>query len=200
MDNNLKEQLSLLVELQSADLDIYSLGQEKDAVPLKLKELEKEFEKKKENLAELDKKSQLLQRQRKEKELELGSKEEERKKMQSQLYQLKTNKEYEAKLKEIESAKADASVLEDAILGLFEEFDKLNIEIKKEKEVLAQEEKNSAVHKQELAASAKEIEQKLKQIQIERDRISEEIEPKILTIYNKITLFSINITRECHNL
>jgi len=136
-DVDLKEQINYLIKLQAVDTQIYQLQQEKQNIPLKLKELEEEFTKKKENLSHLEKKGLDLQKQGKEKELDLASKEEDGRKLQTQLYQIKTNKEYTAKLKEIEAAKADVSVLEDAILVLLEETDKLKNEINNEKQFLA---------------------------------------------------------------
>ncbi len=183
---NLKEQISWLVKLQHIDTQIYGLQQEKDNIPLKIKELEEAFAKKKENLSTLEKKGQELQKQRKEKELDLASKEEETRKMQSQLYQLKTNKEYSAKLKEIESAKADASVAEDAILSLMEEMDKLNKEINKEKDFLAEEEKKSNAEKQKLNLRIKEIEDKLSQLGSQRGQVVQQINPDILSRYERI--------------
>ena len=185
-DVDLKEQINGLVKLQAVDTQIYRLQLEKENIPLKLKELEEIFAKKKENLSLLEKKGLELQKRRKEKELDLASKEEEAHKMQSQLYQLKTNKEYSAKLKEIEAVKADASVAEDAILVLLEETDKLNKEISKEKESLVKEEKNTNAQKQELDLRGKEIKDKLSQLQSQREQVIQQINPEILTRYDRI--------------
>lgn len=185
-DVDLKEQINLLVSVQEIDTQIYSLRQEKQNIPLKLRHLEEEFAKKKENLAQLEKKGLDLQKQRKEQELELASKEEESRKMQTQLYQLKTNKEYSARLKEIEAVKADVSVLEDKILTLLDEADRLKSEINKEKQFLAEEEKKADAEKQRLDLRSKEIEEKLHQLQAHREQRVERITPKILARYEKI--------------
>ena len=185
-DVDLKEQIRQLVSLQGIDSQIYTLRREKEGIPLKLKELEDGFTRKKENLAQLEKKGQDLQKQRNEQELELASKEEEARKMQNQLYQLKTNKEYSAKLKEIGGVKADASVLEDKILTLFDESDKLKNEIIKEKQFLAEEEKKTNAEKQELNERDKEIEDKLRQLQAQREQVVKQINGKILSKYERI--------------
>lgn len=185
-DVDLKEQIRQLVSLQGVDSQIYALRREKEGIPLKLKELEDGFTRKKENLAQLEKKGQDLQKQRNEQELELASKEEEARKMQNQLYQLKTNKEYSAKLKEIGGVKADASVLEDKILTLFDESDKLKSEIIKEKQLLAEEEKKTNAEKQKLNERGKEIEDKLSQLQAQREQVVKQINGKILSRYERI--------------
>jgi len=183
---DLKKQINELVKLQAVDTQIYRLQQEKKNTPARLKELEETFVKKKENLASLEKNSQDLLRKRKEKELECASKEDEGRKMQSQLYQLKTNKEYSAKLKEIDAVEADKSVLEDAILVLMEEADKLNNEIKKEKEFLVEEEKRDKAEKQKIELRSKEIEEKLSQLNAQRTQIVGQVEPEILGKYERV--------------
>ncbi|MFH1678262.1 MAG: C4-type zinc ribbon domain-containing protein [Candidatus Omnitrophota bacterium] len=181
-----KEQIKLLRKIQVIDTRIYSLEKEKDNIPLKLKEAEDAFTKQKEKLTQLEGKGLDLHKQRKEKELELASKEEEAKKMQTQLYQLKTNKEYSAKLKEIEGAKADSAALEDKILVFFDETDKLKNEINKEKEFLQEEEKKNIAEKQKLDLRAKEIEDKLAQLRAQRDQVARQINPEIFRKYEKI--------------
>ena len=87
---DLKQQLSNLVKLQTIDSEIYILKNEKESKPQEIKALETSFEEKKMHLAALEKNSLDLQKQRKERELELGSKEESVKKLETQLYSLKT--------------------------------------------------------------------------------------------------------------
>jgi predicted nucleic acid-binding Zn-ribbon protein len=183
---DLKKQINWLVKLQAVDTQIYRLQQEKKNAPLKIKELQEAFDKKKENLAILEKKGQELLRQRKDKELDCAAKEEEARKMQIQLYQLKTNKEYSARLKEIDVVKADKSVLEDAILVLMEESDKLNKEIKKEKEFLAEEEKRDNAEKQKIELRGKEIEERLSALNSQRSQIAGQVDPEVLTKYERV--------------
>ena len=73
-----------------------------------------------------------MQKQRKDKELELASKEEAAKKLQGQLYSLKTNKEYQTMLQQIQDAKADGELVEEKILILFEESDQVKKETEQE--------------------------------------------------------------------
>jgi predicted nucleic acid-binding Zn-ribbon protein len=108
---DLKSQLGNLVKLQTLDSQIYSLRAEKEAKPQEIKVLQESFEAKKQSLAVLEKNFLDSQKKRKDKELELASKEEGSKKLQSQLYSLKTNKEYQTMLQQIQDSKADASVI-----------------------------------------------------------------------------------------
>ena len=183
---DLKSQLSGLVKLQTVDSEIYSLRLEKSAKPEELKVMEAAFEAKKAHLAELDKKSLDLQKQRKDKELELASKEEAIKKLQGQLYSLKTNKEYQTMLQQIQDAKADSSVIEDKLLELFDKADAVKNEVEKEKQKLKDEEKVFAAEKKKIDDRVKEIDDRLAQLEAQRKQALQDIDPKILGQYERI--------------
>jgi predicted nucleic acid-binding Zn-ribbon protein len=185
---DLKTQLGALVGLQAIDTEIYSLKYEKGSKPQELKAIEIAFEEKKQYVANAEKASLDLQKQRKDKELELASKEEGIKKMETQLYQLKTNKEYQAMLQQIADAKADGSIMEDKILQLLDQTDKAKKDIDKEKEKLKGEEKIFLEQKKKIEDRIKEIDDRLAQLDARRKQIVPEIEPKILAQYERILL------------
>ena len=185
---DLKSQISNLVRLQTIDSEIYSLRYEKESKPQEIKVIEASFEEKKKNLATLEQTLLNLQKQRKEKELELASKEEAAKKLQTQLYSLKTNKEYQTMLKQIQDAKADASVTEDKVLELFDQADKVKSEVEKEKIRLKEEEKVFLEQKKKIEDRIKEIDDRLAQLEAQRKQVVPDINPKILTQYERILL------------
>lgn len=183
---DLKTQISGLIKLQTIDSEIYTLRYEKESKPEEIKNLETAFQQKKQHLADLEKIALDLQKQRKEKELELGSKEEGIKKLQTQLYTLKTNKEYQAMLQEIEGAKADASIIEDKILELLEQADKTKKDVEQEKQKLQAEEKMFLEEKKKIEDRIKEIDDRLSQLEAQRKQALPEIDPKILAQYERI--------------
>jgi len=184
----LKSQISNLSKLQTIDSEIYALRAEKESKPLEIKAIESSFEEKKQHLAALEKKLLDLQKQRKDKELELASKEESTKKLQTQLYSLKTNKEYQAMLQEIDGVKADASVIEDKILELFEQVDSVKSETEQEKQRLKEGEKLFLDQKKKIEERIKEIDDRLAQLEAQRKQLMPDIEPKILAQYERILL------------
>jgi len=185
-DVNLKEQLGLLVQLQTIDSEIYSLKEKKEAKPQEIKLLEEAFEAKKQHLASLEKSTQDLQKQRKDTELELASKEEATKKLQTQLYSLKTNKEYQAMLQQIQDSKADASIIEDKILQIFEAADKIRIEVEQEKQKLKEDEKAFNDIKQKIISEVAQIDDRLSQLEAQRKQLIPGITAKILSQYERI--------------
>ncbi len=183
---NLKSQISNLIAIQKLDTEIFSLNSEKLAMPQQLKAAEDAFEAKKQGLAALEKKLLDFQKLRKDKELELASKEEGVKKLQTQLYSLKTNKEYQAMLQQIADAKADGSVIEDKILQCFEDAEKVNKEIENEKLRLKEEEKVMAEQKKKISDRSKVVDDRLSQLEAQRSQLVPQIDAKIFSQYEKI--------------
>lgn len=182
----LKAQIDSLIRLQTIDSEIYALRYEKESKPQEIKILEASFEEKKQRVANLQGSLLDLQKQRKDRELELASQEESVKKLQTQLYLLKTNKEYQAMLQQIEDAKADVSVIEDKILELFGHIDKAKFDIDQEKQKIQEEEKVFLDQKKKIENRLKEIDGRLAQLDVHRKQIIPEIDAKVFTQYERI--------------
>lgn len=183
---DLKTQIIDLVRLQELDSQIYALSNEKAAKPQEIKLLEESFESKKQGLAELEKKSLELQKQRKEKELELAANADAVKKLQGQLYSLKTNKEFQTMQQQIADAKADGSVIEENILISFEESDKIKAQIDNENLRLKEEEKIFSEQKKKVEIRVKEIGDRLSQLEAQRKQVIPDIDSKMLLEYERI--------------
>ena len=183
---DLKAQIMGLVKLQELDSEIYALKNEKEAKPLEIKAIEESFEAKKQNLMSLEKESLELQKQRKEKELELAANAEAVKKLQGQLYSLKTNKEFQTMLQQIADTKADGSLIEEKILISFEDSDKIKEKIEQENIKLKAEEKIFLDEKKKVELRVKEIDERLNQLQAQRKQITPGVDPKMLAEYDKI--------------
>ena len=183
---DLKTQLSSLLKLQAIDTEIYSLKDELAAKPQEIKVFQDAFEVKKAGLALLEK--QLLdgQKQKKDAELELASKEEGTKKLQTQLYTLKTNKEYQTMLQQIQDSKADASLVEDKILASMDLMDKIKKDTDQERTRLGEEEKILIFQKKKVEDRIKEINDRLAQLDGLRNQALPEIDPKMLSQYDRI--------------
>ena len=183
---NIKEEIRRLVSLQEVDKKIYGLSREKAELPKQLDELQKEFEEKRSKFKALEDQRQKLLLRQKDKEGELALKEENIKKSQGQLGQLKTNKDYQTKLSEIESLKADKSIIEEDILKAMDDFDQIKKDIEIEKNALSSEEKIFNEKKNVITSRSKEIEGLLSNIAGERKILSDLVDKKILERYEYI--------------
>jgi predicted nucleic acid-binding Zn-ribbon protein len=185
-DVSIKDQVKKIIELQKVDEQIYHLEIELKEKPAVLEQLKKEFETHKAGLIKLEEKLKAVQLARKEKELELKAKEEEIAKASAQLAQLKTNKEYAAKMSEIEHIKADKSITEEKILIYYDNGDAVNVEIEKEKVKVADYEKNYFLKKKETEDSVKVTEDRVKVLYAQRQRVTPGIDPAFLNRYERI--------------
>ena len=115
--------LDKLLELQKLDLTIARLDAQAQAIPRAIDALEGRLAKAREALGAAKAKAELLNKDRRGKERELDEATQNTKKKQARLFEIKTNEEYSAVLKEIEALKTKSSSLETAILEQMEQGD-----------------------------------------------------------------------------
>lgn len=183
---SVKDQVKKLAELQKIDTQIYNLKMELTEKPLIIETLQKEFENSKIKLNKLEEKLKAVQLSRKEQELELKSKEDEIAKANTQLFQVKTNREYTAKMSEIENMRADKSRMEEKILLSFDESDALTAEIAKEKAKVAEEEKIFLAQKKQNHEDIKLMEDRIKVLESQRRQQLPGLDPDYLNRYERI--------------
>lgn len=132
----MKEQLSLLIELQKAESEINKINIKCKSLPEEIAKLEEAFSVFEAGLEEDRKKFEDTQQAHREKDEKLKKGQESFKKTKERLNEVKTNKEYQAVLKEIEAFEQKNSEAEDQIIALLEAVDKAKAEFKiKEKEM-----------------------------------------------------------------
>ena len=180
------QEINLLIQLQKLDTQIYGFNRRKRELPLLIKNLEEEFKRKEGVVKEAEGtlKSSLVKQ--KDKENDLASKEETIKKCQTQLYQIKTNKEYQAMQREIEGHKADKSVLEDEIIAILDEVEENKKVIDKNKALLKEEEKEISAKKEKVNSELKDIEAQLNTLNAQRSESVSKIDKGILNKYERI--------------
>ena len=186
MPTTINEQIKVLVELQKIDGEIFHLRKELLSHPELQKKNDADFEKKKTNLKTSENELKTLQVKQKEKENDLLSREDKIAKLQGQLYQLKTNKEYSAMELEIKSLKADKSVLEEDILRLLDVVDQAKGACVKEKELLSGEEKLYKEASEALKKKSADIQAEIQALEEKRKTYTPNIEPRLLAQYEKI--------------
>ncbi len=186
MITTVQEQLKILAELQKIDLQIYSLNRELDAHPALQKKTDEDFERKKSKLKMAEAALKDAQVRQKEKENDLLSKEEKIKKLQAQLYQLKSNKEYSAMDLEIKGLKADDSLLEEEILKIFDAVEAAKTAVTSEKKQLSLEEANFKEASDVLKKEGERIRATVAEFDERRKTYLPNIEPKILAQYEKL--------------
>ncbi|MFH0812127.1 MAG: C4-type zinc ribbon domain-containing protein [Pseudomonadota bacterium] len=158
----MQNQLELLKQLQYIDNTIAKIEKSTLEFPIKMKQLEKEFERRKQKLEKEKAALEEIQGERRKKEQRLRLETERMQKSQDKLLLVKTNKEYQAVLKEIDDVKQTNSDLETEILIHMETTDKLAQEIK-EQEIhyrtwLKEFERQTMILQSEVEKSGEELE------------------------------------------
>jgi uncharacterized protein len=121
----LREQSRFLIELQKEELAAARITTKKKDLPVALAELSDEFHAANTLLEQEKEKLNELQQRHREKEGKLKSAQELAKRTRDRLTEVKTNKEYQAILKEIEAIEKKKSDTEDEIIACLEEMDQV---------------------------------------------------------------------------
>jgi predicted nucleic acid-binding Zn-ribbon protein len=119
----LRAQLERLVALQIVDLKIQEMERVKEEIPQRIASLEEEFRKEEESVQAERTELEKLQKERPQKEKDLEEEIDRVKKAEARVFEIKTNKEYQAVLKEIDNAKKLNRQREEEILGILERLE-----------------------------------------------------------------------------
>lgn len=180
------DQLETLKRLQAIDGQLFRLHKQQEEKPLELEHINAEVAAQEARVKAAGERLRALQLSQKEKEMELQTKEGNVKKLQGQIFQLKTNREYAAMQREIESLKADNSLLEEEILRTLDAVDEAVKNRQLEQDRLAQAQarlqKDRQRIEQELTAVAEHV------AQLERDRktLLPDVQRQTLETYERI--------------
>ncbi len=122
--------MALLIDLQKIDQDIRTLSNKKQTLPEKAGELDQDFQTRKDRMEEDRNGLEGLNKLHKEKESELKQGQEKLRKARERLQEVKTNKEYQAMLTEIETLEKGSGRIEEEILVLYDRIDERKVSLK----------------------------------------------------------------------
>jgi predicted nucleic acid-binding Zn-ribbon protein len=171
----LREQIERLAVLQAIELRVQEMEREKSGIPQSIVFLEEELRKEEDKLRAEKAEMEKLGKERRQKEQELEEETDKVKKVESRVFEIKTNKEYQAVLKEIESAKKLNRQREEEILEILEKLEQgqkwiAGAEKELEEKRKEMQQKVSALkqketsYEQEMAGEVRQKEQKEKEI------------------------------------
>jgi predicted nucleic acid-binding Zn-ribbon protein len=180
------DQIETLKQLQTIDGEIFRLRKQEAEKPRELEQVAARVTAAAAQLKDAEARLKVLQLAQKEKDIELQTREAHVKKLQGQLFQVKTNREYTAMQHEIDTLKADNSLLEEAMLKLFDDLDLATKERQQEHQRLALEEERLRNERARIERALTEIREKLDQLERQRQSVTPEIPPKTLTAYERV--------------
>ena len=183
---SVKDQIKRLIELQAIDIEAYRFKTQLRKKPAEIEALKAEFESKKARLKQLEEELKAIQLAQKVHEGDLKSKEEAIVRADGQLSQLKTNKEYTAKLMEIESIKADKSLIEEKILIGFDLIEASRKALESERAVVVSYEKEFTAKKKQIEDDMAVAQDQMKVKESQRSRLTPDVRPDVLARYDRI--------------
>ncbi len=179
----MEQELSTIYEAQKIDLIIIEKERVLLSTPIQLKGMDDELkatqmkvEKEKEIIEELEK-----ERKKKEKELEVDK--DKIKKLEAKLHEVKTNKEYQASLKEIEAAKVANDKTEEDILVLMDKVEEIKKDHSSSASHLKIREKEIETEKTKIEKEIQSMDKIITQLKTERDNLLSVVNERLRSTY-----------------
>jgi len=183
------DQLERLIKLQEIDSKILAINRIIAEFPLKIAEAELPLKESMASLGNVKQKFETLDKRKRDKERALDDVDEKIKKLKARTVDIKTNKEYQALLKEIESIEKERSAIEEEILTIMIETDTVSKQSKSEESKFIGDKEKVEALKKKLAGEKSEVEKDLIAVNEIRSKIVDAIDKEIHDEY--IELFEI---------
>jgi predicted nucleic acid-binding Zn-ribbon protein len=178
--------LELIWELQKIDLDLKTIKADRDRHPKEMKRLEEREKIEREKIQKEKEKVESLEKERRQKEGLLNTEMDKVKRTKERMFEVKTNKEYQAILNELEAIEEASGRGEEEVLRLMEEIDE-------SKKNLAKREKEVAINLEKIEGERRGIQEKIargdaawkKQME-RREALSKQIESSLCKLYDTL--------------
>ncbi|AJF05678.1 zinc ribbon domain-containing protein [Geoalkalibacter subterraneus] len=177
--SDVQQQLKVLRDLQRIDTHSYEARQQRQELEKELAELEREGEQVRAVVTELGDALDALENERRELARELGQERENVVKAEERLPAIKTQKEYVAVLKEVDTAKKNVRDLEQRIAGKDDEINRLAQEKQEKDEELAAQEAKVSERKGDIDEQLRQIDTALSSREDERKALFDRL-PRML--------------------
>lgn len=178
--------LDTLLDLQKLDLAIGALEVELATIPKAIDTVQGRLEKARQEFEVAKGKTELTAKERRLKERELEEAAQNAKKKQGRLFEIKTNEEYSAVLKEIESLKAKVSGLETEILEQMEQGDAAAKLLADAERVFTAAQATCQKERQEKEARMAVLQQELAGLRETRKGQASRVDPEQLRLYTRL--------------
>ena len=182
----MKESLFNILELQEIDNQADSLEAARRDYPEEIDLIANELEEARQQIRKYQQKQEELEKSIREHERELEAATADLKKHQDRLYEVKTNKEYDALQIEIEACRARVSEQEDHFLSAEEALEKLKSDLKNDQEEFALIEKKRLEKRKALLKELNSIGAKVKKQQKKMEAVRVGINARVLQAYDRL--------------
>ena len=182
----MSELIESLRKLQAVDAELYRLRNEQQQKPLLLERSQQLLAEEQAKAQSLEARLKASQIQHKAHELELLTQEANLKKLQAQLFQVKTNKEYTAMQHEIDQSKADVSLLEEEIIRVLDAIDQAKREFEAQAARVAQQHARAQAEEARIQAELQAIQSQIAQLERQRHTLTPSVRSEVLAVYERV--------------
>jgi len=182
----LKRQISLLVERQRLDSEIRRLSFKKKELPEQISRQDEEFQVRSRGVEEARQNYDASVKAHRDKENDLKEDIERLRRTKDRLLEVKTNKEYQAMLKEIETIEQKNSEFEDEILTLLEKMDAAKTALREHEKTLDEYRKQYEREKQKTEEELNSLDKEILACQKDLQGLNGEIEQDLAKKYERI--------------
>jgi len=183
---DVREDLAQVVDLQDLDLEIAGLQREVQRIPREVTDGEQLLNSSRGAWDQARERLAALEQLRRRKEHELEDVTAEQRKRQGRLFEIKTNQEYAAVLKEIEGLKERRSKLEDEILGTFDDIEAAQSAVRDESARFQEREKIFQQERTTKEGELRRLQGELERLQEERRRQANRVEASLFQTYQRL--------------
>jgi len=186
MDNSIKEKMKILIRLQKIDIKISEILKKKKQIPEKIQSIQSEIK----NMDEEIKSKEKLRDKERDKIKNLEKRvEEEKIKLdgyKKRQYQVKTNEEYSAIIKEIEFSQQKVDVLEMDIIMAYDALEKKDRALKEEMENVRKQQRSLKEEMERLKQEYENIDNEIPIMEDEKKREAVHIDDTLLKRYERL--------------
>jgi predicted nucleic acid-binding Zn-ribbon protein len=179
-------ELEALLQLQRYDAKLMEIQRRREDVPRRREALKAARDHSKTVLDQAKKELERVRLDRRAQEKEIEVLQAEGVKLERQLLDVKTNKEYQAMLTEIQALKAKRSDRETVILEFFEREEALVAQVKQAEHRIAEEERKLKEGEADLEKEGAALDQSIHSIKVDRDQVRPKIGKTILARYDRL--------------
>ncbi len=186
VEDFVNSQLQLIIELQKLDRRIFQILDAQRKAPELLQSAESPLQDILSRLQTLKSTGESLATQQRSSERELATQEDSLHKVRSRLSELKTNKEYQAHLFEIEQARKKKSSIEESVLEVMERVEENSTAAKELEEQAGEAQKVFDAEKLRLDSQSAELGKEIADLERQQQVVADTVEKPLLTRYNRL--------------
>jgi uncharacterized protein len=182
----LEQQLKTIYEAQQVCTQIIAQEKKILSAPRKIQEMEAAVAELVDRCARSKGVIDELEKERRQKEKEIEAEREKAKKSQVKLHEVKTNKEYQALLKEIEAGKDSNDKIEEEVLLLMEKIEELKKDLEGASKELKKKEAEAAAERVKLEAELRSVDAVVADLKKTRDTLLDMVDEELRTTYSTL--------------